>query len=40
MLSGTYGLRGDTTGFGRLSRLRPVSGFRRQLRSMNFSTEA
>jgi len=37
---GMYGLRADTTGFGKLSRLRVVTGFRRQFRSMNFRTEA
>src|SRR5262249_50691488 len=40
MLSGTYGLLAATSGFGRLSRLRPVSGARCQLRSMNFTTDA
>jgi len=40
ILTGTYGLSGIEMGFGRLSRLRAVSGFRRQFRSMNFSTEA
>src|SRR5262249_26806730 len=38
-LSGTYALV-VWTGFGRLSRLRAVSDFRPQLRSMNFTTEA
>jgi hypothetical protein len=40
MLRGTYGFRAVGTGFGKSSRLRLVSGLRRQLRSMNFSTEA
>ena len=36
---GTYGSDPLATGFGRLSRLRPDSGGRPQLASMNFSTE-
>ena len=39
LLVGTYGLLFATVGFGRLSRLRVVSGFRFQLRSMNYSSE-
>ena len=40
ILAGTYGLKGLAIGFGRLSRLRLVSGFRLQFRSMNFKIEA
>src|SRR6516165_288841 len=40
MLTGTYGLPPAVMGLGRLSRVRAVSGFKRQLRSMNFSTDA
>jgi len=40
LFTGTYGLLLYVWGFGRLSRLRPVSGARCQLRSMNFRIEA
>ena len=40
LLRGKYGSWDNTTGFGRLSRLRADSGLRRQLRSMNFRIEA
>ena len=40
MLSGTYGLPTGEIGLGRLSRLRVVSGGKRQLRSMNLSSDA
>jgi hypothetical protein len=39
LLIGTYGLKKNEIGFGKLSRLLFVSGLRRQLRSMNFRTE-
>ena len=38
-LVGTYGLAGVATGFGRLSRLRVVTGLKPQFASMNFSVE-
>ena len=40
MLVGMYGELALMIGLGRLSRLRSVSGFSSQLRSMNFTTEA
>ncbi len=40
MFLGTYGWSGSMCGLGRLSRLRPVSGFKCQFRSMNFTTDA
>jgi len=39
LLSGAYGLPGRATGFGKLSRLRAVNGFKPQFRSMNFRIE-
>jgi len=39
LLSGVYGLPGRATGFGKLSRLRAVNGFKPQFRSMNFRIE-
>jgi hypothetical protein len=39
LLSGAYGLPGKATGFGKLSRLRAVNGFKPQFRSMNFRIE-